>query len=69
MNSNTGTLTVVAYGVRNEVALAFDPNGHAWGAENSGDDFRRTVNGQSVDVHIDNPAEELNYCELLFLLR
>lgn len=24
-------------------------------------DFRRTVNGQAVDVHIDNPAEELNY--------
>ncbi|KAI8952826.1 hypothetical protein F4801DRAFT_539466 [Xylaria longipes] len=53
--------TMVAYGVRNEVALAFDPNGHAWGVENSGDDFRRTVNGQSTDVHIDNPAEELNY--------
>lgn len=51
--------TMVAYGVRNEVALAFDPNGHAWGAENSGDDFRRTVNGQAVDVHIDNPAEEM----------
>ncbi|TRX91781.1 hypothetical protein FHL15_007334 [Xylaria flabelliformis] len=53
--------TMLAYGVRNEVALAFDPNGHAWGVENSGDDFRRTVNGQSTDVHIDNPAEELNY--------
>lgn len=61
--------TMVAYGVRNEVALAFDPNGHAWGAENSGDDFRRTVNGQAVDVHIDNPAEELNYCELLLFFR
>ncbi|KAI1122926.1 soluble quino protein glucose dehydrogenase [Nemania abortiva] len=57
---NTGG-TMLAYGVRNEVALAFDPNGHAWGAENSGDDFRRTVNGQATDVHIDNPAEELNY--------
>jgi glucose/arabinose dehydrogenase len=55
--------TMVAYGVRNEVALAFDPNGHVWGAENSGDDFKRTVNGQATDVHIDNPAEELNYCE------
>ncbi|KAI1166782.1 soluble quino protein glucose dehydrogenase [Nemania serpens] len=52
---------MVAYGVRNEVAIAFDPNGHAWGAENSGDDFKRTANGQSYDVHIDNPAEELNY--------
>ncbi|KAI2636264.1 soluble quino protein glucose dehydrogenase [Hypomontagnella submonticulosa] len=53
--------TVLAYGLRNEVALAFDPNGHIWGAENSGDDFRRTVNGQATDIHIDNPAEELNY--------
>ncbi|KAI6087230.1 soluble quino protein glucose dehydrogenase [Hypoxylon rubiginosum] len=52
---------VLAYGLRNEVALAFDPNGHVWGAENSGDDFRRTVNGQATDIHIDNPAEELNY--------
>ncbi|KAI0148407.1 soluble quino protein glucose dehydrogenase [Xylariaceae sp. FL1272] len=53
--------TMFAFGLRNEVALAFDPNGHAWGAENSGDDFRRTVNGQATDIHIDNPAEELNY--------
>ncbi|KAI1811325.1 soluble quino protein glucose dehydrogenase [Poronia punctata] len=53
--------TMIAYGVRNEVALAFDPNGHVWGAENSGDDFQRTVDGQSTDIHIDNPAEELNY--------
>ncbi|KAH9899079.1 soluble quino protein glucose dehydrogenase [Xylariomycetidae sp. FL2044] len=52
---------LLAYGLRNEVALAFDPNGHVWGAENSGDDFTRTVNGQATDIHIDNPAEELNY--------
>ncbi|GKT93618.1 cellobiose dehydrogenase [Colletotrichum tofieldiae] len=31
-----------------------------WGVENSGDDFARTVNGQSYDIHNDNPAEELN---------
>ncbi|KAI2630424.1 soluble quino protein glucose dehydrogenase [Xylaria nigripes] len=53
--------TLVAYGVRNEVGLIFDPNGHAWGVENSGDEFTRTVNSQEVDIHIDNPAEELNY--------
>ncbi|KAI0200784.1 soluble quino protein glucose dehydrogenase [Astrocystis sublimbata] len=53
--------TMLAYGVRNEVAIAWDPNAHAWGVENSGDDFRRTVDGQATDVHIDNPAEELNY--------
>ncbi|KAI1828386.1 soluble quino protein glucose dehydrogenase [Xylaria intraflava] len=52
---------LVAYGVRNEVALTFDPNGHVWGVENSGDEFQRTVNGTSVDIHQDNPAEELNY--------
>ncbi|KAB5522939.1 soluble quino protein glucose/sorbosone dehydrogenase [Coniochaeta sp. 2T2.1] len=59
-NYNTDGV-VLGYGLRNEVALAFDPAGHVWGAENSGDDFRRTVNGQSSDIHIDNPAEELNY--------
>ncbi|KAI5860598.1 soluble quino protein glucose dehydrogenase [Durotheca rogersii] len=57
---NTGG-KMLGYGLRNEIALAFDPNGHVWGAENSGDDFRRTINGQSTDIHIDNPAEELNY--------
>lgn len=77
----------LGYGLRNEVALAFDPNGHVWGVENSGDvgsllliillhpdrpestniltlalqDFTRTVNGNSVDIHKDNPAEELNF--------
>ncbi|SPO06091.1 uncharacterized protein DNG_08780 [Cephalotrichum gorgonifer] len=49
------------WGLRNSIALAFDQNGHGWAAENSGDDFRRTVNGQATDIHIDNPAEELNY--------
>ncbi|KAL8367143.1 hypothetical protein RB595_008901 [Gaeumannomyces hyphopodioides] len=52
---------LLGYGMRNEVGLAFDPDGHVWGVENSGDDFRRTVNGQAVDIHKDNPAEELNY--------
>lgn len=76
---------LLGYGMRNEVGLAFDPNGHVWGVENSGDvgfitgdihqqqcprtllttverqDFRRTINGQAVDIHKDNPAEELNY--------
>jgi hypothetical protein len=31
-----------------------------WGVENSGDDFKRTENGQSRDIHQNNPAEELN---------
>jgi len=33
----------------------------AWGVENSGDNLQRTSEGKTVDVHIDNPAEELNY--------
>jgi len=49
------------YGLRNEVGMAFDGNNMLWGVENSGDNIARTVNGVSRDVHIDNPAEELNY--------
>ncbi|GJC90695.1 cellobiose dehydrogenase [Colletotrichum liriopes] len=65
---------LLGYGLRNEVALAADGNNaraclgfdadvepyRIWGVENSGDDFARTVNGQSYDIHNDNPAEELN---------
>ncbi|TIC91288.1 Cellobiose dehydrogenase [Colletotrichum higginsianum] len=51
---------LLGYGLRNEVALAADGNNAIWGVENSGDDFTRTVNGQSYDIHNDNPAEELN---------
>lgn len=29
--------SVLGYGLRNEIALAFDPAGKVWGAENSGD--------------------------------
>ncbi|KAI1866218.1 uncharacterized protein JN550_007907 [Neoarthrinium moseri] len=49
------------YGLRNEVGLAFDANEMLWGVENSGDDFVRTVDGVSTDIHTDNPADELNY--------
>ncbi|KAK4184604.1 L-sorbosone dehydrogenase [Podospora australis] len=51
----------LGYGLRNEIAIVFDGNNEVWGVENSGDQLARTVNGRSVDVHIDNPAEELNY--------
>lgn len=30
-------------------------------ANTAAQDFRRTVNGQATDIHIDNPAEELNF--------
>lgn len=32
-----------------------------WGVENSADDLTRTANGVTTDVHLNNPAEELNY--------
>ncbi|KAI0163765.1 hypothetical protein BJ166DRAFT_613944 [Pestalotiopsis sp. NC0098] len=49
------------YGLRNEVGLAFDAGGMLWGVENSADDLTRTANGVTTDVHLNNPAEELNY--------
>ncbi|PVH98563.1 Auxilliary activities family 12 protein [Periconia macrospinosa] len=49
------------YGQRNEVGMCFDNNNMLWGVENSGDDFRRTVNGQSTDVHQNNPGEKIHY--------
>ncbi|KAI8934098.1 hypothetical protein NX059_008860 [Plenodomus lindquistii] len=51
----------MGYGLRNEVGLAFDGNGMLWGVENSSDELHRTVDGVSVDIHMDNPADELNY--------
>ncbi|KAK3984228.1 soluble quino protein glucose/sorbosone dehydrogenase [Cladorrhinum sp. PSN332] len=51
---------VYGYGLRNEIGFTADPSGVFWGVENSGDDFARTENGQRRDIHIDNPAEELN---------
>ncbi|KAH9876246.1 hypothetical protein J1614_004125, partial [Plenodomus biglobosus] len=51
----------MGYGLRNEVGLAFDGNGMLWGVENSSDELHRTIDGISVDIHADNPADELNY--------
>jgi len=49
---------VFADGLRNEVGLAFDPQGRLWGVENGFDNaFRADLGG---DIHEDNPAEELN---------
>ncbi|KAF1912392.1 cellulose binding iron reductase-like protein [Ampelomyces quisqualis] len=49
------------YGQRNEVGMCFDKNNMLWGVENSGDDFKRTVNGQAKDVHQNNPGEKIHY--------
>ncbi|KAF2278058.1 cellobiose dehydrogenase-like protein [Westerdykella ornata] len=51
----------LGYGLRNEVGLAFDGEGMLWGIENSSDEIHRTVNGKSVDIHLDNPADEINF--------
>lgn len=50
--------TVFADGTRNEVGLRFDSQGRLWGVENGSDNLNRTDLGG--DIHIDNPAEELN---------
>ena len=42
-----------AYGLRNEVGLAFDSQGRLWGVENGRDDLLGSN-------HFDNPAEEVN---------
>ncbi|KAG4430237.1 hypothetical protein IFR05_014279 [Cadophora sp. M221] len=49
------------YGLRNEVGLAFDGNNMMWGVENGSDEIKRTINNSAVDIHQDNPADELNY--------
>ncbi|KAF2185584.1 iron reductase domain protein [Zopfia rhizophila CBS 207.26] len=51
----------LGYGLRNEVGLAFDEDGMLWGVENGSDEVHRTVNSKAVDIHIDNPADEINY--------
>ncbi|PVI00610.1 Auxilliary activities family 12 protein [Periconia macrospinosa] len=51
----------LGYGLRNGVGLAFDGNGMLWEVENSSDEIHRTINGTTTDIHMDNPAEELNY--------
>ncbi|KAF2258343.1 cellobiose dehydrogenase-like protein [Lojkania enalia] len=51
----------LGYGLRNEVGLAFDADGMLWGVENGSDEVHRTIGETAVDIHIDNPAEEINF--------
>ena len=53
---------ILGYGVRNEVGVTSDSQGHIWGVMNSADDLER--NGTTISK--DNPAEELNYCIVPF---
>lgn len=48
---------VIASGMRNESGLAFDRAGRLWGVENGRDNL---ANPLGTDIHLDNPAEELN---------
>ncbi|KAL5389094.1 hypothetical protein PMIN03_005816 [Paraphaeosphaeria minitans] len=51
----------LGYGLRNGVGLAFDADGGLWEVENASDEIYRTIDGASVDIHADNPADEINY--------
>lgn len=49
---------LLAWGLRNSVGVAEDPNhGGIWSVENSVDEMRR----HGEDIHHDNPGEELNF--------
>ncbi|CAK7231190.1 hypothetical protein SBRCBS47491_007847 [Sporothrix bragantina] len=50
--------TVIGWGLRNSVGLAEEPTTNAlYSVENSSDDLER----EGVDIHNDNPGEELNF--------
>ncbi|KAF2709398.1 iron reductase domain protein [Pleomassaria siparia CBS 279.74] len=51
----------LGYGLRNEVGLTFDADGMVWGVENASDEITRTISSEVIDIHTDNPADELNY--------
>lgn len=48
---------LLGWGLRNEVGIGEHPDGGIWGVENSVDQLRR----DGVDIHQDNPGEELNF--------
>ncbi|EGX50117.1 hypothetical protein AOL_s00076g468 [Orbilia oligospora ATCC 24927] len=49
--------TNFGWGLRNSVGLRDDKKGQLWSVENSADNIKR----DGVDVHTDNPGEELNF--------
>ncbi|KAK6511679.1 hypothetical protein TWF481_000587 [Arthrobotrys musiformis] len=49
--------TNFGWGLRNSVGLRDDKKGQLWSVENSADNIKRA----GVDVHTDNPGEELNF--------
>lgn len=50
---------VMGYGLRNDVGVTEDPAGIVHSIENSADDVVRIVNGDSRDIHANNPAEKV----------
>jgi glucose/arabinose dehydrogenase len=49
---------LLGWGLRNDVGVAEHPvTGGIWSVENSADDIER----QGTDIHLENPAEELNF--------
>ncbi|KAI9157875.1 Cellobiose dehydrogenase-like protein [Paramyrothecium foliicola] len=59
--SSSGTF--LGYGLRNTVSISIDNNNMqvVWGLDNGADNINRTIDGTETDIHIDEPAEELNY--------
>ncbi|KAK1524269.1 uncharacterized protein CCOS01_09356 [Colletotrichum costaricense] len=64
LGENSGPLNfptegrMLGWGLRNSVGVAEEPvTGGVWTVENSADQLRRN----NVDIHTDNPAEELNF--------
>ncbi|PVG01896.1 soluble quino protein glucose dehydrogenase [Serendipita vermifera] len=56
---------VAAWGMRNAVGMVLSPDGsRIWTVENSADQLNYTSGSQLVDVHKDNPAEEVNEIDL-----
>ncbi|RVD83207.1 uncharacterized protein DFL_007603 [Arthrobotrys flagrans] len=49
--------TNFGWGLRNSVGLRDDKEGQLWSVENSADNIKR----DGIDVHTDNPGEELNF--------
>lgn len=49
--------SLLGWGLRNSVGMGEDSRGGLWAVENSADDLVR----ERVDIHQNNPAEELNF--------
>lgn len=56
---------LVSFGMRNAVGITMGADGrHLWTVENSADQLNYTSGGNLVDIHKDNPSEELNVVDM-----